>query len=52
MSETLTYPCSICSEPATDLCVHCTKDACANHLCAKCRRCSDCCNCEQRRPND
>lgn len=46
MSETPTFVCSICSEPATDLCVYCTKDACANHLCVKCHRCSDCCECE------
>jgi hypothetical protein len=24
----------------------CTKDACNNHLCDKCGRCSDCCECE------
>jgi hypothetical protein len=42
----MTFPCSICGEPATRICVWCTKDACDNHLCAKCRRCSDCCECE------
>jgi hypothetical protein len=47
-----TFACSICGEPSSDLCVHCTKDACANHLCSKCHRCSDCCNCEQRRSAD
>ncbi|HUB83112.1 MAG TPA: hypothetical protein VMB03_30135 [Bryobacteraceae bacterium] len=26
--------------------MRCTKDACDNHLCEKCRRCSDCCECE------
>jgi hypothetical protein len=29
-----------------DLCVYCTKDVCANHVCERCRRCSDCCQCE------
>lgn len=42
----VTFPCSICGEPAARICVWCTKDACDNHLCAKCRRCSDCCECE------
>jgi hypothetical protein len=40
------FVCSICGEPSTRICVWCTKDACDNHLCAKCRRCSDCCECE------
>lgn len=40
------FPCSICGEEATRICVRCTKDACDNHLCEKCRRCSDCCECE------
>ncbi|MFB3829352.1 MAG: hypothetical protein ACE15B_21465 [Bryobacteraceae bacterium] len=26
--------------------MRCTKDACSNHLCEKCGRCSDCCECE------
>lgn len=46
MSETLTFVCSICAEAATDICVYCTKDACPNHRCAKCLRCSDCCECD------
>ena len=46
MSETHTFVCSICGDPSTDICVYCTKDACPNHLCAKCKRCSDCCECE------
>ena len=46
MSEVLLFTCSICGEPSKDICVWCTKDACPNHLCAKCRRCSDCCECE------
>lgn len=40
------FICSICGEESTKICVRCTKDACANHLCEKCRRCSDCCECE------
>ena len=32
------FPCSICGEEATRICVRCTKDACDNHLCEKCRR--------------
>ena len=48
-SNTAIFTCSICGEPSQDIGVPCTKDACANHLCAKCHRCSDCCNCEQRR---
>lgn len=46
MSEVATYICTICGEPSTGICIYCTKDACPNHLCAKCRRCSDCCECE------
>jgi hypothetical protein len=49
MTETATFTCNICGEPSTAICVYCTQDACPNHLCAKCRRCSDCCVCEQRR---
>jgi hypothetical protein len=40
------FTCSICEELSTHICVSCTKDACANHLCLKCHRCSDCCECE------
>ena len=40
------FSCSICGEESTRICVRCTKDACENHLCEKCRRCSDCCECE------
>lgn len=43
-----TFTCSICDAASTRICVHCTKDACANHLCDRCFRCSDCCNCEVR----
>ena len=46
MSETLTFSCSICGEGSIDICVFCTKDACSNHRCEKCLRCSDCCHCE------
>ncbi len=49
MNETTTFACSICGEPSTGICVYCTKDTCANHLCEKCGRCSDCCQCELRR---
>ncbi len=40
------FTCSICGEEASRICVRCTKDACSNHVCEKCRRCSDCCECE------
>ena len=48
MSEIQPFTCHICAEPSTQICVFCTKDACANHLCLKCHRCSDCCECEVR----
>lgn len=40
------FQCSICEEPSTRICVRCTKDACDNHICEKCLKCSDCCECE------
>ncbi len=40
------FNCSICGESSQQLCVYCTKDACANHRCERCGRCSDCCGCE------
>jgi hypothetical protein len=46
MNEPHTYTCSICGDPSRDICVYCTKDACPNHLCRRCLRCSDCCECE------
>lgn len=46
--EVATFTCSICDEESHDICVACTKDACANHLCERCLRCSDCCVCEVR----
>jgi len=42
----MAFFCSICAEESTRICVRCTKDTCANHLCEKCGRCSDCCECE------
>lgn len=42
----MTFICSICGEESTRICVRCTKDACSNHICEKCGRCSDCCECE------
>jgi hypothetical protein len=44
--EAFTFQCSICGDPSTKLCVYCTKDACNNHLCERCRMCSDCCLCD------
>lgn len=41
------FHCYICEEPSTQICVRCTRDACENHLCEKCQRCSDCCVCEE-----
>ena len=38
--------CSICGEESNRICARCTKDTCANHMCDKCGRCSDCCECE------
>jgi hypothetical protein len=46
MIETATFVCSICGEASSEICVHCTKDACRNHRCERCKRCSDCCECE------
>jgi len=42
----MSFNCTICGEESTSICVWCTKDTCANHLCRKCGRCSDCCECE------
>lgn len=42
----MAFTCSICGEESTRICISCTKDTCANHLCEKCGRCSDCCECE------
>ena len=46
MSETREFTCSICGETSREICVWCTKDACENHVCKKCLRCSDCCECD------
>src|ERR1041385_8938258 len=40
------FVCNICGEESTRICARCTKDTCNNHLCEKCFRCSDCCECE------
>ena len=45
-AEVAIFTCSICGEPAGEICVYCTKDACINHRCDRCKRCSDCCECE------
>jgi len=45
-AEAAIFICSICGEPAGEICVYCTKDACRNHRCERCKRCSDCCECE------
>jgi hypothetical protein len=42
----LIFTCSICGETSQEICVYCTKDTCANHMCERCHRCSDCCICE------
>lgn len=46
LMEATTFTCSICGEGSREICVFCTKDACANHLCERCHRCSDCCECD------
>ncbi|MDP2995900.1 MAG: hypothetical protein Q8N47_00340 [Bryobacterales bacterium] len=46
MNEPRVFTCSICAESSRDICVYCTKDACQNHICRRCLRCSDCCECE------
>ena len=46
MTAAAVFSCSICGEPSTHICVYCTKDACHNHLCGRCHRCSDCCQCD------
>lgn len=42
----MAFTCSICGEESTRICARCTKDACPNHICDRCGRCSDCCECE------
>lgn len=44
--EAFIFQCSICGDMSTKLCIYCTKDACNNHLCDRCHRCSDCCLCD------
>ena len=41
------WQCHICGEPCEDICPHCTKDVCDNHICEHCRQCSDCCDCKE-----
>jgi hypothetical protein len=43
------FTCSICEEPSQRICNWCTKDACENHICGTCLRCSDCCVCDALR---
>src|SRR6266496_2630149 len=40
------FLCSICGEESSRICARCTKDSCNNHICERCLRCSDCCECE------
>ena len=46
MTAVMAFTCSICGESSEEICVYCTKDTCRNHLCQRCKRCSDCCVCE------
>ena len=46
MSAPAVFSCSICGEPSEHICAYCTKDSCHNHLCGRCHRCSDCCECD------
>jgi hypothetical protein len=46
MNPAAQFRCHICADPSTHICLYCTKDACDNHVCVKCGRCSDCCACE------
>ena len=46
MTATMSFTCNICGEESSRICARCTKDTCNNHLCEKCLRCSDCCECE------
>lgn len=52
MTFAMPFVCNICEEHSTRICVQCTKDTCANHLCEKCGACSDCCDCEIRLDED
>jgi hypothetical protein len=42
----MSFACNICGEESTRICSRCTKDSCENHLCDRCVKCSDCCECE------
>src|SRR5438105_4891232 len=46
VTQPMSFSCSICGEESIRICARCTKDTCSNHLCDKCLRCSDCCECE------
>jgi len=46
VTAAMPFTCNICGEESTRICARCTKDACDNHLCEKCFRCSDCCECD------
>jgi len=46
MNGKATFACSICEQESDKICACCTKDTCDNHLCSKCRCCSDCCDCD------
>jgi hypothetical protein len=46
--EVSVFVCSICGGTSQKICVYCTKDACDNHLCERCAKCSDCCTCDIR----
>ena len=46
MIAATTFTCTICGRSSQDICVYCTKDTCANHMCERCHRCSDCCVCD------
>jgi hypothetical protein len=46
VDRVMPFSCAICAEESTAICARCTQDTCRNHLCEKCRRCSDCCECE------
>ena len=46
VNRIMPFSCTICAEESTSICARCTQDTCRNHLCERCRKCSDCCECE------
>ena len=46
VDRVMPFACAICAEESTSICARCTHDTCRNHLCERCLRCSDCCECE------